>query len=144
MKRFGWLKNDMKENMSEKLLSNICTNSLALSGFSFTSLAVFLGFYKDNLQQAATIIQLLTVATILFLISSELAREAVSVGGYLVSELFYFVSAVLVLYGFIDFMWKNASIFGYGLLPAIFAFTLFVGKITYSIYLFLKRVARGS
>ena len=113
MKALDWLKNPMQEKMCEKLLSTLCTNSLALSGFSFASLAIFLGFYKEDFSEASIIIRWLMIAAVLFLISSELAREASSVGEYLASEFLYYFSSIAVFYGFISFAWINLVYVGF-------------------------------
>ena len=144
MKEFDWLKNEMRDDMAEKLLSNLCTNSLVLSGFSFTSLAVFLGFYKDNLQQASTIIQYLIVATVFFFVVSELAREAHTVGEYLLSEGIYLASSILVFLTFMEFVARNLAFFGYpSLIILIVAIVLFALKLVWSAYIVLKRAVRS-
>ena len=144
MKEFDWLKNEMREDMADKLLSNLCTNSLALSGFSFTSLAVFLGFYKDNLQQASGIIQYLIIATVLFFMGSELAREAHTVGEYLLSEGIYLASSIIVFFAFIQFAATNLAVLGYAslLLPFV-AFVLFAAKLVRSVQLVLERAVKS-
>jgi hypothetical protein len=141
MKEIDWLKNPMEEDMGKKLLSTLCTNSLALSGFSFTSLAVFLGFYKDTLQQVSGTMQYLTVASVLFFMSSEIAREAHTVGEYLLSETIYLLSSVVLLITFIGFVLQNLLSFGSAVLwVMVLAAILFVLKLGYSIWLLVKRI----
>ncbi|MGA3109934.1 MAG: hypothetical protein ABSD99_10905 [Candidatus Bathyarchaeia archaeon] len=126
--------------MNEKLISTLCTNALALSGFSFTTLAVFLGFYKGDLWQAASVIQVLTVAAVLFLISSELAREATTLWEYLLSESLYYASSVGIFIGFINFTWTNLPNLGYSVLLALLvAVGVFLVKGIYSAKLFVER-----
>ncbi len=135
----------MTEDMGEKLLSTLCTNSLALSGFSFTSLAVFLGFYKDTLSQVSAIIQCLMVATIFFFISSEIAREGHTVFDYLLSESIYLLSCILVFYGFAAFVWLNLSYFGQPVFYILVeAGLLFGGKLLYSGWIVANRFLKES
>lgn len=140
-KALRWLRNGVTEKMDEKLLSTLCTNALALSGFSFTSLAVFLGFYKGDLSQASLVIQALTLAAVLFLISSELAREASTLWEYLLSEFLYYASSVGVFIGFIDFTWTNLPTLGYWVIVAlIVAISFFLVKGIYSAKIFVERM----
>jgi hypothetical protein len=143
--KLKWLRNGVIEKMDEKLLSTLCTNSLVLSGFSFTSLAVFLGFYQNNLSQASVVVQFLVIATVLFFISSEIARETSTIGEYLLSEFLYYFSSVSVFIGFIDFAWMNLPSLGLPILYTLFAaIVFFIGKGLYSAYLFVKRTLAES
>jgi hypothetical protein len=131
----------MEEDMSKKLLSTLCTNALALAGFSFTSLAVFLGLYKHNLSSASGIIGFLICATLLFFVSSEIAREGRTVGEYLGCEILYFIATIFLFAGFIYFTFANVVFVSWGIVTVLLlSMTLFLLKLAYSIYIISDRI----
>src|SRR5436309_13893741 len=74
------------------IIQQLSTLSFTLSGFSFTSLSFFIGFYSNNPTVASDIVFALFVCTILFMRSGEMASERHRLGKYLASEAIYWVS----------------------------------------------------
>ncbi len=128
----------MKEKMSEKYLSTLCSNSLALSGFAFASLAFIIGFFQSNLPSVSSIIFALTFSTVLFFVSSEIAREGTLLVEYLLSETTYYVASATLFVAFALFV-SSLSFLGplAEVIMSIPIALLFL-RIVYSGYLFLK------
>jgi len=93
------------EDKSAWIFRDLGRNALTLAGFSFASIFFIFNYYKDNLPAGAFTINSLFLCALLFLFSSEVAREGWRIWKYLVSEIMYLFSTVilfLVLWVFIS------------------------------------------
>ena len=82
------------------IIQQLSTLSFTLSGFSFTSLSFFIGFYSNNPTVASDIVFALFVCTILFMLSGEMAREGYRIWKYLASETIYLISLSILSISF--------------------------------------------
>ncbi len=82
------------------IIQQLSTLAFTLSGFSFTSLSFFLGFYANNPSAASDIVPALFVCTILFMLSGEMAREGYRIWKYLASETIYLISLSILSISF--------------------------------------------
>ena len=114
-KRFG-LKREIPEEHSW-MLQQLSSNALTLSGFSFTSLVFTLGFLGRSVPLSVE--SGLLLCTITFAIAGEMARTSYSLEEYIVSEVLYFISLVLLFYNFIALTYE--SLHGLGLIPIVAA-----------------------
>lgn len=100
LKRF-WGRKMKRDSPVLRQLSTIC---FVLAGFSLTSLALFVSFYRWNLSEAGTMISVLLVCATFLLIAGEFSREATTVREYVVAELLYLSSVVCLLGVFLAFV----------------------------------------
>ncbi len=89
------------------MLQLLSTTAFALSGFAFTSLSVFIGFYSSKLAEASDIISVLFVCTVLFMLCGEMAREAYKVSKYIAAETIYMATMALLAAYFLIFVYRQ-------------------------------------
>jgi hypothetical protein len=128
----------MKEDMSEKYLSTLCSNSLALSGFAFASLAFMIGFFQHNLESVSSIIIALMFSTVLFFVSSEIAREGKLLAEYLLSEIAYYIASLTLFVAFALFVSNLPFLSTIAEVAIAIPIALLCLRIAYSVYLLLR------
>jgi hypothetical protein len=116
-KKFGLKREIPKENAW--VLMQLSSNALTLSGFSFTALVFTIGLLGKTVPLSVTIGLLL--CTITFAVAGEMARTSYSLEEYIVSEILYFISLVLLFYNFITLTYE--SLHGLGIIPIVAATT---------------------
>jgi hypothetical protein len=99
------------------ILQQLSSNALTLSGFSFTSLVFTIGFLGSSVPLPVK--SGLLLCTITFAIAGEMARTSYSLEEYIVSEVLYFISLVLLFYNFIALTYE--SLHGLGVIPIVAA-----------------------
>ena len=97
----------------------LSSNALTLAGFSFTALVFTIGLLGKTVPLSVTIGLLL--CTITFAVAGEMARTSYSLEEYIVSEILYFISLVLLFYNFITLTYE--SLHGLGIIPIVAATT---------------------
>ena len=85
-------------------------NALTLSGFSFASMFFAFSYYKDTLSSGAFPISGLTLCAILFLLSSEIAREAWEIWRYLIAETLYLFTIFVLMWILLIVIWNSGII----------------------------------
>jgi hypothetical protein len=95
------------------VLQQLSSNALTLSGFSFTSLVFTIGFLGKSVPLSVE--SGLLLCTITFAVAGEMARTSYSFEEYIVSEIVYFISLVLLFYNFITLTYE--SLHGWGAIP---------------------------
>ena len=116
MKRKFGLKREIPGEHSW-MLQQLSSNALTLSGFSFTSLVFTIGFLGSSVPLSVE--SGLLLCTITFAIAGEMARTSYSLEEYIVSEVLYFISLVLLFYNFIALTYE--SLHGFGVIPIVAA-----------------------
>jgi len=124
---FKYLKEDMPVHTEADKLSN---KALILSGFSFTALTFVIGFYNQNLVNASDLTAGLLFSTITFLLTAEIADSSIKIWELVVAETMYFVSALVLLLGFMFFIWQKMGTASY-LVESVLAiaFVFYIGLI---------------
>jgi len=100
LKRF-WARKMKSDSPVLRQLSTIC---FVLAGFSLTSLALFVSFYRWQLEEAGGIISVLLICATFLLTGGEFSREATRVCEYVFAELLYLGSVVCLLSVFLAFV----------------------------------------
>ena len=93
------------------MFRHLSTTAFALSGFSFTSLSVIMGFFSasNRIAEAADIITVLFICTALFMLCGEMAREAYQIWKYLVAETVYMTTLALLSSYFLVFVGRHVA-----------------------------------
>jgi hypothetical protein len=99
------------------VLQQLSSNALTLSGFSFTSLVFTVSFLGKSVPPSLEIGLLL--CTITFAIAGEMARTSYSLEEYIISEIVYFISLVVLFDIFITLTYE--SLHGLGVIPIVAA-----------------------
>ena len=119
------------------MLQQLSSNALTLSGFSFTSLVFTIGFLGSSVPLSVE--SGLLLCTITFAIAGEMARTSYSLEEYIVSEILYFISLVLLFNNFITLTYD--SLHGLGIIPiaAAIAGLIYVIWRTFANFRLLRR-----
>ena len=131
------LKREIPEEHSW-VLELLSSNALTLAGFSFTSLVFAIGFLGKSVPISVT--SGLLLCTITFTVAGEMARTSYSLEEYVVSEVLYFISLILLFSVFITLTYE--SLRGFGVIPimAAVAGLLYVIWRTFANFKLLRRV----
>ena len=106
------------------MLEQLSSNSLTLAGFSFTSLMFTIGFLGKSVPISVT--SGLLLCTITFTVAGEMARTSYSLQEYVVSEVLYFISLILLFSVFITLTYESLHDFGVIPIMAAIAGLLYV------------------
>ena len=87
------------ESLSDERRDFYASRTLNLAGFSFTSLALYLSWNNSTANNSLILSQCFFVATLLFLISSQIAIEAERFWQLWVSELIHYIGILSLLFG---------------------------------------------
>jgi hypothetical protein len=117
------LKRDIPEEHSW-VLEQLSSNALTLAGFSFTSLMFTIGFLGKSVPISVT--SGLLLCTITFTVAGEMARTSYSLQEYVVSEVLYFISLILLFSVFITLTYESLHDFGVIPIMAAIAGLLYV------------------
>jgi hypothetical protein len=119
------------------MLQQLSSNALTLSGFSFTSLVFTIGFLGSSVPLSVE--SGLLLCTITFAVAGEMARTSYSFEEYIVSEIVYFISLVVLFYNFITLTYE--SLHGLGVIPIVAAITglVYVTWRTFANFKLLRR-----
>ncbi len=110
------------------ILRQLSSTSFVLAGFSFTSLSLFVGFYRDHLEMASNMISILLICAIIFLVAGEFGREAYKIWEYVLAEILYLLATGLLLMTFLAFVWGLPSIHPVAIFIMIVGVLFFIGK----------------
>ena len=121
-RKFG-LKREIPEEHSW-VLQQLSSNALTLAGFSFTSLMFTIGFLGKSVPISVT--SGLLLCTITFTVAGEMARTSYSLQEYVVSEVLYFISLILLFSVFITLTYESLHDFGVIPIMAAIAGLLYV------------------
>ena len=116
------------------MLRQLSTTCFVLAGFSFTSLSLFVGFYRWQLETAGNMISILLVCSIIFLVGGEFAREAYKTWEYLFAEGAYLSATALLLIIFLAFVRSLPGIHPVAIAFIALGVLFFIGKTVWDIY----------
>jgi len=94
------------EYLSESRRDHYSNRFLTLSGFSLTSLALYLSWHQETQSYSSDLTYYMFLATIIFLISSQVTLEAEKFWQLWLSELFHYSGIFSLLYGIRGFMFE--------------------------------------
>ncbi len=98
-----------------------------------------IGFFQKDLPSVSSIIFALMFSTVLFFVSSEIAREGTLVAEYLLSETAYYVASLTLFIAFALFVSSDLSFLGtLAQVVIVIPIALLCLRIAYSAYLFLR------
>ena len=129
MKRF-WAR-EMKSD--SPVLRQLSTTCFVLAGFSLTSLALFLSFYRWQLSEVGNEISALLMCAVFLLLAGELSREATRVWEYVSAEWLYLLSITLLLIVFLMFVLSLPEIHPIAIVFIILGIVLFFAKTVWGI-----------
>jgi len=115
------------------VLRQLATTCFVLAGFSFTSLTLFISFYRWQLELAADTISWLLMCAIFFLLSGEIARDANKVWEYIVAEITYLFSTAILLGVFLGFVVTLPQIHPAAIIIMLLGISFFLLKVAYDI-----------
>jgi hypothetical protein len=135
-----WLKRfwNRKMKSDSPVLRQLSTTCFVLAGFSLTSLALFLTFYRWQLQEAGNKISVLLICATLLLVAGEFSREATRVCEYVLAELLYLGSIVGLLCVFLAFVTTLPGIHPLAIAVIASGIVLFFAKTLWDIWIFYK------
>lgn len=89
-------------NLDRSVCNIIADRNLKLAGFTLTSLALILGFYKDNLPEVSIILTPVLFSMFSFFVGSQLAHEAEIFGQILFADILQYlgVASLMLSFGF--------------------------------------------
>jgi hypothetical protein len=132
-----WMKRFVARKMKKdsQVLRQLATTCFVLAGFSFTSLTLFISFYRWQLDLAADKISWLLMCAIFFLLSGEIARDADKVWEYIVAEVTYLFSTAILLGVFLMFVVTLPQIHPAAIFTMLLGISFFLLKVAYDIVL---------
>ena len=87
---------------------HLSSTAFTLAGFSLAALSFFIGFYKQDLSAASNIISVLFLCTAFYMLSGEMAREAIQTVKFLLAETIYMLTSALLVVSFLLFIVQQA------------------------------------
>ena len=124
---------DRRMRKDSHVLRQLATTCFVLAGFSFTSLTLFISFYRWQLDLAADKISWLLMCAIFFLLSGEIARDANKVWEYIVAEITYLFSTAILLGVFLGFVVTLPQIHPAAIIIMLLGISFFLLKVAYDI-----------
>ncbi len=88
-------------------IDNIAKRDLTLAGISLTALALMIGFYRDNLNEAGLMIPLLFLAMVTFFLGSQFGYDAEHIWEARLADAAQYVGVMLLLSSFSIFIFQN-------------------------------------
>lgn len=114
-----------------------------MSGFAFTSLSVFIGFYSNKLSEASDIISVLFICTVLFMLTGEMAREAYKLSKYVLAETTYMAAlSLLATYFLIFVLQKIPFVSPITVVVLLVAIAYFIYRGVHNVYLSIKQIRK--
>jgi hypothetical protein len=138
MEKMGeWLKRFRTREMKSDspVLRQLSTTCFVLAGFSLTSLALFISFYRWQLPEVGNKISVLLICSIFLLLAGEFSREATKVWEYISAELLYLSSIVLLLTVFLTFVVTLPEIHPIAVVIIILGILFFLAKTVWDIHI---------
>lgn len=132
----------MKMNdLDEKVRNIIAERNLTLAGFTLTALAFIIGFYKENLTGATTLISSLLLAMFLFFLGSQLAHEAEYFWQVFSADVSQYAGVIALMISFYYFTYENLQDKVVMLFPLILVVILlgYLVRGAWRIYKFYKK-----
>jgi uncharacterized membrane protein len=135
-----WLKRfwNRKMKADSPVLQQLSTTCFVLAGFSLTSLALLVTFYRWDLSDAGNMISTLLVCATFLLVAGEFSREATRVWEYVLSELLYLGSIVGLLCVFLTFVTTLPGIHPLAIAIIVLGIVTFFAKTLWDIWIFYK------
>jgi hypothetical protein len=130
MKRFA----NRKMVKDSQVLRQLATTCFVLAGFSFTALTLFISYYRWDLNAAADRISELLICSIFFIVAGELARDATKVWEYMLAEIAYLLSTVILLAAFLTFVLALPQIHPMAIGIMVLGILFFLAKAIYDIW----------
>lgn len=137
MTLFEWIRRFKQRKMRDEsswMWRQLSSTCFVLAGFSFTSLALVVGFRWQLGITATMMISVLLVCSILFLIGGEFAREAYNVWEYVLAESLYLISTGLVLAMFLWLGWILLGVHPLAIVAIAIAVVFFFAKAIHGMY----------
>lgn len=120
-------------NLDRNVCDIIADRNLKLAGFTLTSLALILGFYKDNLPEVSIILTPLLFSMFSFFVGSQLAHEAEIFGQILFADILQYLGVVSLMLSFGFFLDDKI-----GITSGIISFVVIVVALIYLFTGFFK------
>jgi len=107
-------------NLDRKVCNLVADRTLTLAGFTLTALTFIIGFYKENLASAATLLSSLLIAMFLFFLGSQLAHEAEYFWQIFSADVCQYVGIITLMVSFTYFISENLKVQIVMLFPLVF------------------------